>query len=443
MRTPIAALLAVSLFTVLAAPLAQAAPAQVNVRIEGETETLFEGPILTDGHNVKAAESDPAAPQVGRVCDGTNNHVNPAPGPTPTAASVDAMGILGEDFDGRWYSGYDDFFVKRWGPDAQDVGQGEYWGLLVNDVFTNVGGCQYRLDGGDEVLWVYDAFRQRPSLALFAADAAYTAGARPLTATAHLGVPFPVEVVSYEDDEEALPPPAPGRAGSGPYEGAEVAPVRESEKGFEWVDTAAPETSVTGVDGRTSIAFSTAGWHRIKATRIGAGGSEEVVRSNRLDVCVLDPPALTDCGPPPADDLPRIPPALEIEEGDGGDGPGGEEPGVETPGSGGGPQSTAGPAADPGPVRLRLSPLDRSRLSRRLVRVSWRVLDPGPGIRRWTITSRALGRKRARLVTRAEGVTGTAASLRLPPGTYRLQLTVIDVLGGSATTPLGRVQVRG
>src|SRR6187200_1737592 len=67
------------------APVAQAAPTQVNVRIEGRSETLFEGPILTEGHNVRAS-SDSSAPPGGRRCNGLNNGQNPSPGPTPTAA---------------------------------------------------------------------------------------------------------------------------------------------------------------------------------------------------------------------------------------------------------------------------------------------------------------------------------------------------------------------
>ncbi len=143
MRT-ILATLAVAITIVTAdVPPAAAAPTTVSVRIEGRTETLFEGPILTEGHNVRAAP-DTKAPAAGRRCNGLNNNQNPAPGPTPTAASVDAMSLLGEDFDGQWYAEpFEDYFVKRWGPDRQDDGEGEYWGLIVNNVFTGVGGCQY------------------------------------------------------------------------------------------------------------------------------------------------------------------------------------------------------------------------------------------------------------------------------------------------------------
>jgi len=286
MRKVVAALTVALPVFILAAAAAQAVPAEVNVRIEGRSETLFEGPILTDGHAVQAA-SDAEA----HHCDGTNNGAHPAPGPTPTAAGVDAMSILGEDFDGLWYAppSFDDYFIKRWGPDGQDLGKGEFWGILVNNVFTSVGGCQYQLDGGDEVLWAYNAVGGRPLLALF--PAAYSGGARPLTATAELNQPFEIEVDSYEDGNEGVPPASPERTGANPFTGAEVAPVVAGPGGFESVETDDPEAVVTGADGRASIVFDQPGWHRIKATVSDSAGGESAIRSNRLDVCVPEPPA--------------------------------------------------------------------------------------------------------------------------------------------------------
>jgi hypothetical protein len=436
MRTAIAAF-SVALFVLVStSPVAPAAPTEVNVRIEGRSETLFEGPILTEGHNVKAS-SDKSAPAAGRRCNGLNNNQNPTPGPTPTAASVDAMGILGEDFDGRWYTEpFEDYFITRWGPDAQDEGNGAFWGLLVNNVFTNVGGCQYQLDGGDEVLWVYDAFKDRPRLALY--PASYSAAARPLTATAALNVPFEIEVDAWQGYSEGDPPAAPQRTGSQPFEGAAVAPTATGPGGFETVATGSSKTVKTGSDGRAKISFDEPGWHRIKATVIGAGGAESAVRSNRLDVCVPEPPA-SDCGPPPADDEARVPPATEPEEE-----PEEPQPKAESPGAGAAATSVPRPVApaDPGLVRLQLSRIDRGALDRGMVRVSWRALDAGAGISRWTISSQAIGREDAHYVTRAKGTAGTSASLRLPPGVaYRLRITVIDALGRSSSAVLGRVRV--
>jgi hypothetical protein len=438
MRRTIAALTVALLFTTVAA-VAQAAPTEVNVRIEGRTETLFEGPILTDGHNIRAS-SDAVAPKAGRRCNGLNNGQNPTPGPTPTAASVDAMSIVGEDFDGLWYpEPFEDYFIKRWGPDAQNEGNGEFWGILVNNVFTDVGGCQYELDQGDEVVWMYDAFKARPNLAIFPAD--YNGGSRPLTATAELDQPFEVEVDAYEDDTENVPPASPRRTGASPFEGAEVAPLVESSKGFWAVDTEDPDTVVTGADGRAVIAFDQPGWHRLKATVIGSGGMEEAFRSNRLDVCVPAPPA-TGC-PPLAEDQVRTPSPIEAEE------PGPEGPGGQQPQIGAGPGSAAkvsgadsSPPPDSGQVRLQLPRIDRSRVDRGLVKVSWRVLDAGVGVERWTISSKTLGRRGARYVARASGTGATSATLRLPAGaTYRLRIAITDALGRSSSAPIGKVEV--
>ncbi len=442
MHRTIAAFTVAFLFTAVAATAAQAAPTtEVNVRIEGRTETLFEGPILTEGHNVRAS-SDTKAPQGGRRCNGLNNGQNLTSGPTPTGASVDAMSIVGEDFDGLWYpEPFEDYFIKRWGPDAQNEGNGEFWGLLVNNVFTDVGGCQYEIDGGDEVLWVYDAFKSKPLLALFPAD--YTGGSRPLTATAELNQPFEVEVDSYEDDDESVPPASPQRTGADPFEGAEVAPVETNAKGFEKVDVDDPDTVVTGADGQVSISFDEPGWYRLKATRIGSGGKENVIRSNRLDVCVPDPPA-TGC-PPLADDQVRTPPSLEAEEPEP-EGPTGEKPQASAGGSGAAAQGS-GAGTYPAPdaqVHLQLPRVDRSRVARGLVKVSWRVLDAGVGVAKWAISSKTLGRKGARYVARALGTNGTSATLHLPAGaTYRLRITIVDALGRSSTAPIGKVQVPG
>jgi hypothetical protein len=306
MRTTIAALTVASLLITpivgfALAPSAQSTPTEVNVRIEGKTRTLFEGPVMTEGHEVEASSDTQP-----RSCDGidVNDPENVEPGPTPTAASADALAIVGETFDGEWYPGYEDYFITRWGPDKENTAEGAYWGILVNNVFTNIGGCQYELSKGDEVLWVYNAFAARPFLALYNAASGCTDGPRPLTATAQLDVPFAVEVTVYGDQAEDVPPASPECAGAVPYQGARVAPVQTAANGFETVqEDGAVQTNAAG---KASITFTEPGWHRIKAS---AGNA---VRSNRLDVCV---PAAgeTGCGEPPAEDLPRTPPSLAEE----------------------------------------------------------------------------------------------------------------------------------
>lgn len=296
-RATIATLTVVSLITIGAACEAQAAPTEVTVRIEGQSETLFEGPILTEGHDVEASSDSQERP-----CDGINrlDPQNKTPGPTPTTASVDAMSLIDETFDGQWYPGYSDYFITRWGPDREEEGMS--WGILVNNVFTDVGGCQYELSTGDEVLWAYNAFGHRPFLALFPAGS--TSGTRTLTATAELDKPFQVEVIDYSDDAEDVPPAHPERSGSTPYEGADVSPVQTNARGFEKVETENSVTVTTDTQGKASITFTEPGWHRIKATALNSSGKESAIRSNRLDVCVPEE-GESGCGEAPAEDRAR------------------------------------------------------------------------------------------------------------------------------------------
>jgi hypothetical protein len=441
MHKPIAALIAVFI-VFLAAPAAEAAPAEVNVRIEGETETLFEGPILTDGHNVRGI-ADTKAPAWGRRCNGLNNGAHPTPGPTPTAASVDAMAILGEGFDGDWYGAgsFDDYFITQWGPEREDVGEGDYWGVAVNNVFTSVGGCQYQVDGGDEVMWVYDAFGGRPQLVLYPGD--YSGGSVKLTAKATLNVPFEVTVVKWGHECcNSAPPPSPTRS-TAAFEGAEVGPVVPTVRGFERIDAASDETVQTGPDGTATITFETPGWHRIKATALAAG-VETAIRSNRLDVCVPAPPA-TECVPQrPDDDQVRTPPPSDLEEE-----PDPQEPVEEPKTPDGGEGQSGSPSTSPlaGPavadqVKVALRGLDKSQIAAGIVGVSWRVQDAGAGISRWLVSAKRLGRKGARFVTRVTGRDKSSAQVRLPLGArYLLRLTVVDLLGQSSSVNLGTVRI--
>jgi hypothetical protein len=444
-RTVVATLVVGALTLVV--PLARASPTPVNVRIEGKSETLFEGPIWTEGHSVKASSDIQARP-----CDGTNNHRYATPGATPTASAADAMRIVGETFDARWYgSSFDDYFLTRFGPDEQSVTEGAYWGILVNNGFTNVGGCQYELGPDDEVLWVYDAFEDRPILALLPVAAGYSSGPRPLTATAELDEPFEVEVVNYADDQEGNPPSTPERAGSIPQAGATVAPVHTAANGFERIEPESTGPAVTDAEGKTSIIFTDPGWHRIKATVVTPHGMEVAVRSNRLDVCV---PAQgqSDCGAPPVEDQVRTPPApeegvqevhelpkepIDIMPIEGG-GRIGSERGSGTPTTA--PQTGAiTPTASV--AKIQSPVFDGRGAARGLVGVSWRILEPGVGLSSWTIASKTLGTSSA-YAPRATGTTATSALVKLPPGAgYELQITFTDLLGRSSTARVGRVLV--
>jgi hypothetical protein len=437
MRQIVAAVVAALLATALWSSAAAAAPTEVNVRIEGRSETLFEGPISTSPHGVRASSDRLAADKL-RRCDGINpiDPENTVPAVTPTAAGADAMSLLGETFDGRWYKQFEDYFVTRWGPDAEDPASNAYWGILVNNTFTKVGGCQYQLSGGDEVLWVYAAFDNRPTLALFPEAAGYASGTRPLTVkNVAPGESVPVEVVSYADDQEDVPPTVPGRSGSSPYAGARVAPVITGAKGFERVEALVGPT--TDAQGKAGVSFTEPGWHRVKAT-VGSPGAESVIRSNRLDICVSGAggaplEGASNCGELPAADQVRVAAATlgEIE--------GPEiEAGASKPAAAGG----AAPNPDPGSLQLSRPLLDRKRLAQGRLGVSWKIESAGPGIGKWTISSLAIGEKHAAWVVRASGAGKTKATLTLPRGhAYKLRFAVTDRAGKTSTLSLGKVTV--
>lgn len=255
MRTHIsritAALTALLFLAILVPGTAGAAPTDVTVRIEGKTGTIFDRVVETDGGLIRSASDT-----VDRTCDGTNLDANPTPGPTPTAASVDAMKIIGQDFDAQWYDLYDDYFLTRWGTDTEDNGNGWWWGILVNEEFTPVGGCQFRIQEGDEVLWVFDAFSGRPMLTLEGPT------------TAVVGEPITVNVGNFEAQA---------------YEGAEVIGLNAAVQPL----AAGIVTSTSSdANGDSTVTFSEPGWKRLKAVDIGDGAIPVAVPSRAIDVCV-------------------------------------------------------------------------------------------------------------------------------------------------------------
>jgi hypothetical protein len=403
-----AACCAVLLLIIVVAPSAQA-DTSVNVRIEGKEETIFEKTIPVAIHPVRASSDTQE-----RNCDGVNelDPENVAPGVTPTLASAEAMESIGESFDGQWYEGFNDYFITRWGPDEQDNAASAWWGVLVNQVFSSVGGCQKQLREGDEVLWVYDAFTSRPMLALYPESAHYVEGPRPTRVTVAPGEPVAVEVVSWPAGGESSTPEVPSRTGSSPFEGAVVAPVEVNPKGFQRVDTTSSEAEVSDVDGKAVFAFTTPGIHRIKATG-PLGAESSVVRSNGLEVCVLV--TVGDCG-----EAVTTPPV------------------VETPKT---TQVAAAPAPEPAAARISKPKLATGKLADGKLTVSWKVLDPGAGVKSWRIATKTLGKKGG-WVNRARGSKGTRATVRLPGGhRYKVRFTLTDAAGNTTTYALGKVTV--
>ncbi|MDQ8045440.1 MAG: choice-of-anchor D domain-containing protein [Solirubrobacteraceae bacterium] len=271
----------------LASP-ALATPTNVNVRIEGVSRTVFDGLVRTDARTVKA-ESDTVA----RTCDGTNNGANPTPGPTATGAAVSATDLLEAGFDGDWYDGFDDYFVKAFADEVQNPDPFYYFGVLVNGDFTPVGGCQFRVAAGDQVLWANDAFNGRPFLNV----------TKPTT-DAVVGKPFAVQVAGAGDLRQAIDHPA-----ANPYQGASVQLVDAIGRPSDERTT----TTTSDATGKATVTFTQPGWHRIKARGAAAsapGISDAAVPSASVDVCVrLIAAARTCSGPAPSTQLATPTPA--------------------------------------------------------------------------------------------------------------------------------------
>jgi hypothetical protein len=267
----LAALVAASAALAVAAP-AFAAPATVNLRVEGSTQTLFEGPITTDAQTLTKDSSGP------HKCDGTNKGTNPTPGPTMTGAMNDGVTANAFTRDATWDPGFDDFFINRIGPDT-NTGAPDYqpyWGYFLNGVSSTLGGCQQQVHQGDDVLFAYANYGQ-PLLELSGAPA-----------RAATGESFTVTVQQNDGNGNRVPAPA-----------------------------AAVEGQTTDAAGHATLSFGDAGEHRFKATR------SDAVRSNAATVCVYVPGS-GDCGtdkpaapttPTPAPQAPvkdTTPPTIEL-----------------------------------------------------------------------------------------------------------------------------------
>jgi hypothetical protein len=148
------AVLATAVACTVPAATATAAPTTVNVRIEGKSKTIFEGPVTPAIQTVDGG--DGSGPH---KCDGTNGAANPTPGPTPTGLMDTAIRGSGRSWEGSFDASFDDFLVNRIGPDASTSSQ--FWGVAVNGKSLEVGGCQAIVKPGQQVLWAFDSFGKK------------------------------------------------------------------------------------------------------------------------------------------------------------------------------------------------------------------------------------------------------------------------------------------
>ena len=125
-------------------------PVEVSLTVQGPDGLLFNGKIRTRGHEVTTATGGT------HICDGTNGGANPSAVPTPTAALDDAARTRHFTWDGTWYASFDDYFVDT----IKNVSgtSTAYWNISVNGTSTPVGGCQFKLNAGDEVAFTWTEF---------------------------------------------------------------------------------------------------------------------------------------------------------------------------------------------------------------------------------------------------------------------------------------------
>jgi hypothetical protein len=225
---------ALLLLSLAAAAPVLAAPVGVTVRVEGASKTILDVPVTSDGHNVTTPSGGT------HPCDGTNNGAHPSPVPTPTAALDDAARENSVSWDADWFG--TDFFVNRVADEPQTSSQ--FWGLIVNGKFSDVGGCQVKLNQGDETLYAFDAFSKTAVLRLAGPD------------TATVGQPLNVTVTDTQSSTPAA--------------------------------SASVHGVTTGGDGVATLTFNEEGIYRLKAER------SDAVRSNALVVCT-DPAGAAPC----------------------------------------------------------------------------------------------------------------------------------------------------
>src|SRR5215213_2811851 len=230
---------ALTLFALAAVPAAVAAPVTVNLRVEGVSDAIFDGQVVTDAHHTTTPSDG-----VARPCDGTNS--GGAPTPTAIGALDDGSKAAGFAWDAKWNSGFGDYYTfLRIGSETIDSSS-HYLAFYLNWVYADLGGCSQSVKQGDDVLFAHSNFSQSKVLRL----------SGPTTATTGESV-----TVRVEEFDGFNSTPAAGASVLG---------------------------ATTGADGSANLSFGQKGIYRLKAER------SDAVRSNAVVLCV-DPPGAAPC----------------------------------------------------------------------------------------------------------------------------------------------------
>ena len=132
---------------------AHAHAATVNLRIEGPTKTLFEGPVSTGVRDFRFSGET-----TGHVCDGTAAIGGSSPTPVPTrgAAIAQAAETAPFDLQGTWNAQFGASFTSIAGESvAFDQNTNRFLGEYKNGAFASVGACADPISDGDDVLFAY------------------------------------------------------------------------------------------------------------------------------------------------------------------------------------------------------------------------------------------------------------------------------------------------
>jgi hypothetical protein len=247
------------LFALVVSAYAQAAPITVNLRVEGSSKTLYEGPVTTEGETFQtpAGEALHEAPHPCNYAENGHSENEKhevftnggTPAATPTSALHNVARLIGLEFNAEWSASYGDFFVTQVGSDVnEDEEPFASWGYAVNDTTAPVGGCQIALAPGNEVLWAYNYFNLKHLLSLTG------------PASANEGSAITVHVVD-------------GQTGA-PIVGATIG------EDIAGTTTTLPGTPTTNAEGNATVTLAHTGTVELKATQ------PESVRSNAIGVCV-------------------------------------------------------------------------------------------------------------------------------------------------------------
>jgi hypothetical protein len=145
-----AGLLAVAL---LPATAAAAEPVTVNLRIEGPSRTLFEGPVSTGVRDFRFTND-----ATSHECDGTSALGGQSAAPVPTRGAVlaEAAETAPFDLEGMWNDQFGASFTSIAGENVGfDPATNKFLAEYENGQFASLGACADDARTGDDVLFAY------------------------------------------------------------------------------------------------------------------------------------------------------------------------------------------------------------------------------------------------------------------------------------------------